>query len=124
MMARAKTWTCPRQLGGLRCGAINPARTRKCHTCGKPRPPRRRPKHLTALTLTYEDYITVNGGDFCFLCHRERADGDRHFDRDHDHRTGQPRGLLCHRCNRALASWVTPQWLRRAAYYLERETVT
>ena len=29
------------------------------------------------------------------------------------------RGLLCHRCNRALAGWITPDWLRAAAEYLE-----
>lgn len=116
---KARTWTCQRRLGGLRCGGINQPRARTCHTCGKPRPPKRRPKHLAALTLTYEQYVEINGGDFCFICLKPRGEG-RRLDRDHCHRSGQPRGLLCHRCNRLLPSWVTPQWLRRAAYYLER----
>jgi hypothetical protein len=117
---RARTWICPRQIGGLRCGGINAPRSRKCHTCGKPRPPRRRPKHLVALETPYEEYIVLNGGDRCAICLRERTEKDRRFDRDHDHRTGRPRGLLCHKCNRALPSWITPEWLRAAADYLDR----
>jgi hypothetical protein len=116
---KARTWTCPRSIGGLRCGAINQPRTRKCHTCGKPRPARRKAEHLRALEQPYETFVEINGGDFCFLCLRTPSPG-RRLDRDHDHRTGIGRGLLCHRCNRALPSWVTPQWLRRAAHYLER----
>lgn len=38
---------------------------------------------------------------------------------DHDHRTMIVRGLLCVRCNRNLPDWMTPEWLRAAADYLE-----
>lgn len=48
----------------------------------------------------------------------------RRLDVDHDHKTGQVRGLLCHRCNRVLASWVTAEWLFEAAAYLEPGSVT
>lgn len=117
---KAKTWTCPRRIGGLRCGAINQPRTRKCHTCGRPRPPRRRPKHMAALAVPYDEYIEINGGEFCFLCHVEPDPGKR-LNRDHDHRgRGRARGLLCWKCNKALHAWMTPEWLRRAAVYLER----
>jgi hypothetical protein len=37
---------------------------------------------------------------------------------DHDHRTGQTRGWLCHRCNRNLPTWVDPDWCLRAFGYL------
>ena len=43
----------------------------------------------------------------------------RRLDVDHDHRTMRVRGLLCHRCNRALPSWISPSWLLAAAAYLE-----
>jgi hypothetical protein len=118
-MSRAKTWICTRRLGGLRCGAINQPRTRICHTCGKPKPTRRKPAHLAALDQPYETFVEINGGDFCFLCGALPKPG-RRLDRDHCHRTGVGRGLLCHRCNRALPNWVTSQWLRKAAHYLER----
>jgi hypothetical protein len=113
-------WTCYRQRNGLRCLHKNPSRKQKCEACGGAKPASRQPKHLVALEAPYEAYIELNGGDRCAICLRERTDVDRRFDRDHDHRTGRPRGLLCHKCNRALPSWVTAEWLRAAAEYLDR----
>lgn len=43
----------------------------------------------------------------------------RALDEDHDHRTGAHRGFVCARANRQLWAWVTPEWLRAAAIYLE-----
>jgi hypothetical protein len=119
-VVKARPWICPRVMGGLKCGGINQPRTRTCHTCGKPRPARRRPKHLTALETSYEEYVEINGGEFCFICGRTQKPGGRRLHRDHDHRTGVPRGLLCFPCNAALRTYMTPTWLRRAAHYLER----
>lgn len=42
---------------------------------------------------------------------------------DHDHREMYVRGLLCHRCNRWLVSWVTSALLRKAADYLDKGPV-
>lgn len=39
---------------------------------------------------------------------------------DHDHKRMVIRGLLCFRCNRALPSWITREWLLRAADYVNR----
>lgn len=73
---------------------------------------------MVALELDYAAYILLNGGDFCAICGRKPS--GRRLDRDHDHKTHQPRGLLCHRCNRQLPAWITAEWLRTAADYLER----
>ena len=115
----ARAWTCRRTTGGARCGHINPPRTRKCGLCGKPRPARRRAKHLIALDADYAQFVELNGGNRCGICGRPPS-LRRRLDRDHDHRTGKPRGLLCARCNRALPSWVSATWLKAAAAYLER----
>lgn len=112
------SWTCQRKFGSAQCKHVNDNRKRKCGLCGKARPARRRPKHLAALEVPYEEYVRLTGGEFCKLCGATPKPG-RRLDRDHDHRTGQPRGLLCHLCNRLLPDRVTPDWLRRAADYIE-----
>lgn len=115
-------WTCQRVTGGVKCGFRNPGVKRKCMSCGKPRPARRRPEHTRALELTYEDYIRLNRGERCAICGREPS-ANRRLDRDHCHRSGKPRGLLCARCNRALPNWVTGAWLFQAAMYVSRSLV-
>jgi Recombination endonuclease VII len=116
----ATYWTCQRTVAGRRCGTRNPGRKQNCLKCGGKKRKRRVAKHMTALEAPYEVYVTLNDGDRCGICLRPRSQKDRKFDRDHDHRTGRPRGLLCHKCNRALPNWITPEWLRAAAEYLER----
>lgn len=111
-------WTCQRRHEGIQCRAVNEARKRLCKRCGKPKPPKRKPAHMAALELTYEQYIEINGGERCGIC--KALPRNRKLDRDHDHRTGEPRGLLCHLCNRTLGNRVTSAWLRSAALYLER----
>ncbi|MGZ6587124.1 MAG: endonuclease domain-containing protein [Solirubrobacteraceae bacterium] len=112
-------WTCQRQQGGERCRHVNENRKRNCVACGKPRPKRQRPAHMAALDLPYEHYVRINGGEWCGICGCEPTLG-RRLDRDHCHKTGQPRGLLCHRCNRTLPEWVTIDWLLAAIKYLRR----
>jgi Recombination endonuclease VII len=113
-------WTCRRQTAGSICGKRNPGRKQKCVLCGGSRPVRRRAKHLVALEAPYEAYVALAGADRCGICLRPRSERDRRLQRDHDHKSGRPRGLLCVRCNRALPHWMTAEWLRAAADYLEQ----
>lgn len=66
----------------------------------------------------YDARLESQGGG-CAIC--AATPKTRRLDTDHDHRTGVVRGLLCHRCNRGLPTWVTPAWLRAAATYLEAD---
>lgn len=111
-------WTCQRQNGGQRCGHVNENRHQVCRACAKRKPARRRPAHLKALELPYEDWV-ARFGEECGICGRGPSE-NRRLDRDHDHKTGEPRALLCWSCNKKLDDRVTPDWLRRAADYLER----
>lgn len=60
----------------------------------------------------------------CAICRRLPAEVPGHRENslhvDHDHSTGQVRGLLCHHCNTALGKLQdSPSLLRAAANYLE-----
>lgn len=76
-----------------------------------------RAKQLGVSDTVYAAMLDAQGGH-CALC--SNTPKTRRLHVDHDHRTGAVRGLLCHRCNRALASWVTPEWCYAVARYLNR----
>jgi hypothetical protein len=79
--------------------------------------PTRKQQHAAARkSADYEALLRAQGGR-CALC--PAVPKTRRLDVDHDHKTMQVRGLLCHRCNRAIPGWVDVAWLRRAALYLE-----
>lgn len=108
---------------------------KKCVSCGRPFPKRRVPKHAETLRdQTYAEYVEINeaihgghvpmwglfvGFDACGVCGRPKPENRRH-DRDHDHRTGLPRGLCCVRCNRELLRNSTLEEARAVVAYLER----
>lgn len=111
-------WTCRKITHGDVCGARNPNRRRKCSACGKPRTSRKRPAHMAVLDKPY-DWWVATFGERCGICGKEPSPG-RRLDRDHDHKTGIARGLLCHRHNRGLDWFSGVEELRMAATYLER----
>ena len=117
-MARATRNRC-------RCGFAYDRETdrhrRKCPSCGAPRVPKSRPRHAATLELPREVFVEANGGsEACGICGAERRDGQKRFHRDHDHRTGRPRGIHCFPCNAALRPYMTAEWLEAAAAYVRR----
>jgi hypothetical protein len=88
----------------------------KCVRCGASRPAPRKPAHTAALNDPYDEWVR-RYGERCGICGAEPK--TRRLDRDHDHRTGRARGLLCPLCNRMLNN-RTAAWLRAAADYLDR----
>ena len=115
-----RTWRCRRQRDGIVCATLNLRVKQRCTSCGAPRPTPRKPAHRAVLTdMPYEQWVQ-RFGERCAICGKSPKPGKR-LDRDHCHATGAARGLLCGMpCNRFLASWLTPAWLRAAADYLER----
>lgn len=113
----ARKWTCQK------CGTVNPRIRQVCtgEGCTRRRPAPRAPAHRAVLDVPYERW-EVAYGDRCNICGREATEGSR-LHRDHDHATGDARGLLCHLCNRALPNRVTSEWLRDAADYLDRPSL-
>jgi hypothetical protein len=74
-------------------------------------------KRKYGLSMDEYDRMLAAQDGHCALC--PNTPKTRRLHVDHDHRTGKVRALLCMRCNRSLPNWVTPEWLRRAAIYLE-----
>lgn len=69
--------------------------------------------------LTEEEFdIALDAQDHrCGICQQKTK-----LHVDHDHATGEPRGLLCVRCNTALGSFGdNPRMLLRAIKYLKGE---
>jgi hypothetical protein len=108
----ARVWTC------AGCKARWPRTKQRC-TCGRKRPAARRAAHLKVLDELPYSWWTERYGEVCGICGRPPKD-EKKLHRDHDHRTGEPRGLLCFQCNRGLPNYVTAEWLDRARAYVGR----
>ncbi len=89
----------------------------------------RKPTRAKALGVSDERYaeLLAEQDGHCALC--PNTPKTRRLHADHDHLTigadgnVRVRGLLCHRCNRNLPTWVTASWLLRAAEYIEPGSV-
>ena len=83
---------------------------------------RQRAGHLKrkyGITIEHYDELLARQGGGCAICGREpRPDISLHL--DHDHESGQLRGILCFRCNNALGDFDDDLGqLRAAIRYLE-----
>lgn len=110
------------------CGTRNERTKRKCagKGCKRSRPAPRVPKHAKTIQGdTYDHYKQVaeklHGitDESCCVCGRPRAQAIRHH-RDHDHVTGDPRGIACFQCNNMMPRSLTLDMARAIVAYLER----
>lgn len=79
--------------------------------------------------MSWEDYTKLYEaqGGRCKICGTDKGGLpkklDSHIERfaiDHDHHTGEVRGLLCNRCNRAIGMFEdNPELLNNAVKYLQ-----
>lgn len=82
----------------------------------------RRRQKLRMFGLTEESFaeLSARQGDVCAICSKPEPTQAK-LVMDHDHATGQFRGLLCSLCNPAIGLMRDePETLRAAADYLER----
>lgn len=79
-------------------------------------PAKRRIATLRRFGLTPPDYarILLSQNGACAICRRVPTNHALHV--DHDHRTKEIRGLLCHRCNRGLGYFMAGCAEALAAY--------
>ncbi len=70
------------------------------------------------VTRGFYDQLLAAQDGVCAICRRANG-ATKRLALDHDHRNGDPRGLLCGPCNSMLAHCRDdPEMLRRAARYL------
>jgi hypothetical protein len=118
-------WTCTRRHSGYRCGHRNERKYRYCRSCGKPRPAHvGRKSNATRIDETYAQYV-ARVGETCGICGRRAGEPGVTgkpivLVRDHEHRTGRVRGLLCQYDNRKLGAHLSLAWARAVVAYLER----
>jgi Recombination endonuclease VII len=76
-------------------------------------------KHRYGLTEQEVDELSSKHGDLCLICLHRRS-----LHVDHDHATGEVRGMLCFSCNGALGQFKDDAMvMRRAVDYLEGRLV-
>ena len=80
---------------------------------------RRELKYKYGITLeTYYELVKIQTGR-CAICN-DVPKKKKLLCVDHDHKTGEVRGLLCHNCNTGLGFFNdTPEFLQRAIKYLK-----
>lgn len=74
------------------------------------------------INATWDEYQKMmdSQGGKCRICDRTEEEVGRSHALDHNHDTGEPRGILCTTCNSAIGLlWDSPDVLRRALTYLE-----
>lgn len=85
----------------------------------------RRSRIKRAYGMTWEAFVVLvaEQGNACAIC-RDPLDAHKRNRRahvDHDHKTGEVRGILCGRCNPALGAFRDrPELLEAAAQYLRQ----
>ena len=82
-----------------------------------------RRKNLKAkygITLEFLEGLRTGQGSKCKVCNLHEDSLDRPLVVDHNHKTGEVRGLLCHKCNTGLGLLKdSPRILKQALEYLE-----
>ena len=98
--------------------AFEPARN-KCTLC------RSLQKKVRKFNITLSDYnkLFAEQEGCCAICHKHQSGFNKALAIDHDHETGDVRGLLCMQCNTALGKFNdNTDLLHSAIKYLESST--
>jgi len=75
------------------------------------------------ISMEQYDEMTLNQGGVCAICEGKCKTG-KYLAVDHNHESGKVRGLLCYVCNTSIGKFKdSPELLRRAAGYLEKESL-
>jgi hypothetical protein len=80
-------------------------------------------KKTYGINLEQYDLLLKKQDNKCAICKRHSSEFPKRLSVDHDHKTGEIRGLLCTHCNRYVVGRNTDgDILRRVAEYIEQGT--
>jgi hypothetical protein len=114
----------------IRCGEPRTGlHHRLCNTCTPRRAAEHRNYHLGdkyGLSPSEYESMLLGQAGVCAICGNvetviDKTGNIKRLAVDHCHSTGAVRGLLCMSCNTRMKSSATPELLRRAADYLEKQ---
>lgn len=78
--------------------------------------------HLTEpLAEAEREKLSVKQGAKCAICEKLESSFKMRLSVDHNHKTGQVRGLLCYRCNKFIVGRHTLESALKVVKYLEIE---
>lgn len=124
-----------------RSGRVNPGRFPECKACNRARAlahqramrladpaynRRSRLRRMYGISLEDYDAMLARQGGHCAICPATEVGGrGGSFHIDHDHETGQVRGLLCHGCNVGIGNLGedVDRLMAAAAYLLSTQNV-
>lgn len=77
-------------------------------------------KYYSKYGITYAEYEAKLKEQLnrCALCGKHKSRFTRRLHLDHNHKTGQVRGILCFFCNRRRVGQLTAEWTARIYHYL------
>lgn len=81
---------------------------------------RNRLNHLKKYGITEDEYnqLYQKQNECCAICGKHQSKLKRKLNIDHDHSTGEIRGLLCPKCNTALPLIENKKWIEKTYEYL------
>ena len=110
------------------CNAIYEPKSNRQRFCDKCGSSQRKKSNLVRYGITHDQFekAFIEQDGCCHLCGKEGDESSKvnKLCVDHDHNTGEFRGLLCRGCNMAMAFVDDSEWLSRAFRYQNKEHVT
>ncbi len=87
----------------------------------RPEAKSKRLERIFGITLFDYNEILKKQNNCCYICYKHKNEFNKRLAVDHDHKTGEVRGLLCMRCNSSLGGFEdNVDFLKRAIEYLRR----
>ncbi len=81
------------------------------------------PNLTEALAEAEREKLAIKQDRKCGVCSKPESSFKNRLSVDHNHKTGQVRGLLCYRCNKFIVGRHTLETATRLVQYLEVERV-